>query len=327
MSEALSLSHSPNELELLDDLPTKRPNTLLSGVLWSVAGLAVGLGVIFIDYFSSEWNSQLAQDFLRSPAGQFWLFLIVVQTVYWAAVAKPQYTSLRALAKYFKGDAVAIILWCVLFAMLIFAARIFAPSCGLKIDQATGVKLGYGLPHSGIKLTVHTIIGAAVALMAGAGSLLVRVGFKTLLPSTAAPSMKIKRFLSLRSCLLYFLTIAGLMLGLVTLAQTAKRSAVMYTVCDPPFDRERVLIFGLYYTGIVVLAFAPTFTAMFNAGRKLRDDILPMPSPEDDNWPTWYEKRQKLEQLLEFSNSQGARAILTFAAPLIGSAFSLLTPH
>jgi hypothetical protein len=84
------------------------------------------------------------------------------------------------------------------------------------------------------------------------------------------------------------------------------------------------LVFGLYYTLILVLTFLPTFTILIAAGHKLRDDILPIPSPHNETWESLCAKREKLERLLALSMTEGLRAAIAILAPILGSIISLI---
>jgi len=63
---------------------------------------------------------------------------------------------------------------------------------------------------------------------------------------------------------------------------------------------------------------------LLRTGRKLVRDLLPMPSPIDESWQSWYSRQKSLEELLQLSVSENLRAGIAILAPIAGSLISLL---
>lgn len=221
-----------------------------------------------------------------------------------------------------------LITWLILFVTLIYSSKFFAVSCE------------YNLLNHELKTRLLTLIGGIVAIVAAIGTILVNIGLREVLASSshsmgdsndktieAKQADLVKKYLHLRGRLLHFLSILGIMLGLVTLAQSAKRYLILASpnrTCETDFTVEKVLVFGLYYTLILTLTFLPTFSSLIATGHKLRDDIIPIPSPHNDAWDTACSKRRKLEKLLALSVTESLRALIAILAPVIGSLASLL---
>jgi hypothetical protein len=94
------------------------------------------------------------------------------------------------------------------------------------------------------------------------------------------------------------------------------------------FDREYVLAYGLLFSALLAIAFAPTFFAMRRAGARLRDCSFPLPQPRDPAFFDVVAKRSSFDALLQTSLSatatfKAAAAILT---PLVASLVSTYLP-
>lgn len=299
--------------------------TFTSGTALVVIGFAVGALILLFDYFQLTPEGS---QFIRTSPFQLFLLATIAQTVFWAVAFGSMWPSLRSLREYRKGHLPELITWSILFVTLIYSSRFFAVSCE------------YNVLHHGLKTVVLTLIGGVVAIMAAIGTILVNIGLREVLASSsqsigdsndktieAKQAELVNKYLHLRGRLLHFLSILGIMLGLVTLAQSAKRYLILASPnhsCEPEFTVERVLVFGLYYTLILTLTFLPTFSSLIATGHKLRDDMIPIPSPHNDAWETACSKRRKLGKLLALSVTESLRAVIAILAPVIGSLASLL---
>ena len=300
--------------------------TFTSGTLLVVIGFAVGALIILFDYFPLRPEDS---SFIQTSSFQLFLLATIAQTVFWAVAFGSMWPSLRTLTEYGKGHVPELITWSLLFATLIYSSRFFAVSCK------------YSLHHHGLKTGLLTVLGGVVAIMAALGTILVNIGLREVLANSShsmgnshdvtiesKQADLVKEYLYLRGRLLLFLSILGMMLGLVTLAQSAKRYLIIkspITTCDETvFTVGKVIVFGLYYTLILALTFLPTFSLLITTGHKLRDDIIPIPSPHNDAWESACSKRRKLEKLLALSVTESLRALIAILAPVIGSLASLV---
>lgn len=309
-------------------------STLTSGSILVVVGFLTGVVVLLVDYF--PFTSDEFKDLIKLPAFQLFLFAIVAQTVFWTVAFGSMLPGWRLLWKNAKGHLPEIVAWSLLFAALVFSSRFFAFSCD-----------NYALRHHGLKTSLLTYIGGVVAMMAAVGSILINIGLREILVKSAQSAEHgkednienrqtadvemqhaylVRRYLFLRGSLLHFLSVLGIMLGLVVLAQGAKRYFIQNVAndCAPGFTRDKVLVFGLYYTLILILTFLPTFSLLIATGHKLRDDLLPIPSPHSDKWEDRCKRREKLDDLLALSMTERLRAIIAVSAPILGALISLL---
>ena len=85
---------------------------------------------------------------------------------------------------------------------------------------------------------------------------------------------------------------------------------------DSVFAFERVLIYGLGFTLVIALLYAPAHVRLHALGERLRDALTPEPRAADD-WAECYERRQALTTLL------GLQAGLTAS---IGPAAAIAAP-
>lgn len=296
--------------------------TFSSATILSILGFAIGIGILLFDYF--KFNDAEIR-FVSTPEFKVWLLSITAQTVFWAVALLYLWPALRNLKEHAKNHIPEIVIWAALFAVLIYASRYFALDCP-----------DYNFRNHGLKTGLLTYTGGAVAVLAGIGNVLVNIGLRDLLANKLQQKnldsdIKLQKecvrdYLDLRGSLLQFLSLLGIMLGLVILAQSAKRIAIIAdgSECVTKFTSQKVLVFGLYYTVILILTFLPTFFILVMARRKLQNGILPVPSPNSDDWDKWCGKQEKLERVLAFTMTDSLRATVAILAPLIGSLIPLI---
>ena len=92
------------------------------------------------------------------------------------------------------------------------------------------------------------------------------------------------------------------------------------------FPREFVLMYGGFFTLLLALLYAPVYQTLLDTGRKLVDGACPAVEPRSSAWTDVYEKRKKLEELLqlEVTTSSSFRAGIAIMAPLASSVVGLL---
>ena len=94
------------------------------------------------------------------------------------------------------------------------------------------------------------------------------------------------------------------------------------------FEPEYVLEYGLFFTGLLAIAYAPCFLAMRRAGSRLRNKAYPLLAPGGERFFDRLDERRQLDAFLQTTlsgnaNFKAAAAILT---PLAGSLLSLVIP-
>lgn len=94
------------------------------------------------------------------------------------------------------------------------------------------------------------------------------------------------------------------------------------------FAREYVLEYGLFFTGLLAIAYAPSFLAMRRAGLRLRNKAYPMLAPGNAGFFDRLEERRRLDEFLQTNLSANAnfKAGVAILTPLAGSVVSLLLP-
>ncbi len=102
-----------------------------------------------------------------------------------------------------------------------------------------------------------------------------------------------------------------------------------YPKCtEVPFDQEYVLAYGLLFTGVLGLAFAPSYLFMRRAGAELRDRSYPLPEPQDPKFFEIVERRNSFDVLLQTNLSATAtfKAGVAILTPLAASLVSTNLP-
>jgi hypothetical protein len=90
---------------------------------------------------------------------------------------------------------------------------------------------------------------------------------------------------------------------------------------------EALLLYALFFAGLLAVVLVPAYTAWQNRATSLRDFLYPI--PEDGRPPKiWYENRSDLEGLLGTNLGASSRflAITGVLAPLIGTIIAVIIP-
>ena len=189
------------------------------------------------------------------------------------------------------------------------------------------------LVNHGLKLGVIVDIGLILALLGMAGMLATAIGFNALQPSRPPDREDLQAFLTLRNELTFLLTVAAVLVGLAAVATGLLRVALL-AVADVPiffedklkYEPEYVVAYGVFFSALLGLVFAVSFTAMRAAGGRLRECTHPLPGPADPDFGEVLARRAVLDDVLQtrlsaFSALKAGGAILT---PLLGSLASFL---
>ena len=140
---------------------------------------------------------------------------------------------------------------------------------------------------------------------------------------------RVNHLLLLRECLLSALTTVGLLVSAGVLLTGAQRQAALADAkFTAPYPSAYVLIWGLAFSGLLVVNFLPAFRRLSRLANATIDAMLPVLPPGADGWQDRLQERNDLAGLLQVTG--GVKDVLTsavlVAGPLISSAFSMFLP-
>jgi hypothetical protein len=318
-------------MKTTSDLP--EPYKIL---LYCTIGFFYGLAVLFLGflYFHTKegfpyigfgFNDELFASILEV---KFWFLLTILQAILWGAVCAYLWHLRQSLKRRFENlnrKSGQILLWILLFFPLVLPPLVFAPKCQYAFTQY----------HSGIKTTILGFTGFMIVLLVGVAILLVDFAIRSFDGSFSADkeidSQKstdlISKYLQLKENLSRLLLILAAMLSSYTLFIDAKRRAIIASqgYCTPAFTLKHVLLYALYFSAMIAIAYFPVYVNLLIVGRKLCDELLPMPPPQSDSWMDKYEQRKKLEGILQLklTTIESIQSGLGILAPVVSYLLSL----
>jgi hypothetical protein len=307
------------------------------------------IGGVFAWVLWGAKSTPQSSAFISTPQFLLWLLMLCAQATFWVLALAFVIVTVRRRWNELRDaqalSSVRIAEIAVSALLLLALARVFSFSgqtafFGLVSTSFKHVPQGGAWPlwrHT-TKVPVLVVIALIVGLVALVGIWLIGFAFERLGQTKQTTAHDIERFLSLRTDLSALLAIVGTIIGLGTLATGALRQAVLAANNEPffkqhpgmklEFAQEYVLAYGLFFTGLLAIAFAPSLLAMRAAGARLRDRAYPLPEPTDSSFGAVNDKRKALDELLQVNLSATAtfKAGVAILAPLAGSVVTLLLP-
>ncbi len=288
-------------------------------------GLAMGggiLGIVIILFGYPFPEGSASQRFVQQPTFVVWLFLIGLLTALLTMFAAPLWLSLKSYKEHYIHNKLDIII-----SMVITTLLFITPSLLRDLGQVPTPDLQYHTEKIGIIL----LFGLVTTMPAWAAIMLIRIASQSTFAAiestrdeTALMAL-VNRYLDYRQALQRYITILGVLVGLLTLATGALRSVqISAGVTESEYPIAVVLVYGLYYTIILALIYTPTYLSLLDAGSRLRDRIYPL-----DSLPSLIEnagKRAKMDEILQLNvrTEQSLRAGIAILAPLLSGLFSSL---
>jgi uncharacterized membrane protein YagU involved in acid resistance len=288
-------------------------------LLVGFCGFLAGIGLLLLGGFQTNRS----KAFVESTGFAVWAATIGVQTAFWVIVAGPLWAGLATVWRRAKlgrpatvAIAAALILILIVFPLFSQAGEIPWPLWG---------------HHS--KTRALTIIGGLlVGVPALSGIALVQQQVRRR-ETEPIDDEDVRTALEARTEMLRFLSVAGAVIGLAVLAAGALRKATVPTfVREGDFPQEGVLLYGAFFTGLLLLVYVPSHLALRALGLKIREHYFPlsqMPDPDADSFKGWLDKRTSLETLLQLNitPSQQLQTSLFILAPLLSAVITSLIPR
>jgi hypothetical protein len=279
--------------------------------------------------------------FISTPEFLVWLELLCAQGAFWALAAIPVFQTVRGLVRELRfeggltattiaGIAVSGIALISLAAAYTFARQLIPTT----LTQRTKYPADWPLAHHSLRIDVLSGIGFSISALAVVGIWLAGIEFHRIAGERRADLPTVEHFLDLRNRLNSLLATVGIIIGLATLATGALRN-VFLALNDPAaarpvfeFDAQYVLVYGFFLSGLLAIAFAPSYLAMRAAGAQLRDLAYPLPPPGHPTFTGVVKERGAFDDYLQTSLSASAsfKAGVAIVTPLAGSLLGLLIP-
>jgi hypothetical protein len=289
-------------------------------LLIGIGGFLFGVGVLLI----GSAKTTTSETFVGTSGFKVWAVLIGAQTAYWAVIAGPLWADLVDVWRQSPlGRNETLVLGAALIVIVIVFPLI-----------SVGHRVAWPLWGQSSKIQALTIIGGlAVGVPALSGIAMVQqqISARGARPVSASD---IPAAVEGRRMITKFLSIAGAVIGLAVLASGALRKATVPQafIRDTDFPQEYVLLYGAFFTGLLLLVYVPAHLSLRTLGLKIRDHFFPvdqMPEPDDDRFKAWVDKRGVLETFLQLnvSPSQQLQASLFILAPLISAVITSLVPR
>jgi hypothetical protein len=288
-------------------------------LLLGLGGFLAGIGLLLLGGFQTDRS----KAFVESTGFAVWATTIGVQTAFWVIVAGPLWAGLATVWRRTRlgrsamvAIAAALVLILIVFPLFSLAAEIPWPLGGHQL-----------------KTRALTIIGGLlVGVPALSGIALVQEQVRRR-ETEPIDNEDLRVALEARTEMLRFLYVAGAVIGLAVLAAGALRKATVPAfVPEGDFPQEGVLLYGAFFTGLLLLVYVPAHLALKRLGLKIRDHYFPlfrMPEPDADSFKSWLDKRTTLETLLQLNvtPSQQLQTSLFILAPLLSAVVTSLIPR
>ena len=276
-------------------------------------GFVTGMGIILWDANSTPES----QRFISSPEFRVWLLLIGAQTALWFALLVPLIELLRTLS-FDKRILPKCVLYLLGFILLLVESKYSRPEV-------------HPLAYHTVKMPLISVVGSIVGTLAIVGIWLVQAALERMrlrieIESGEGHTKEIKEFLSLQTTLERCLLAAGIIIGAATLATGGLRNATLAYEKTATFPREYVLLYGMFFSGLLALIYAPVYASLSAVRACLYDAIIPVPVTPPDSWSSWHSNRKAVGELLQVQSGPitsftNGVSVLT---PLIGSLVAIL---
>ena len=284
-----------------------------------------------------------SEAFIATPEFVLWLLILCAQASFWilalgyvAGTVFRRTKDLRSRGLLTPGRVLPLA--ASLLALIVLPALVVSSGEDTPLRHIPA-KGQFPLADNEAKITPIVVLGLAIGFLAIVGMWAATMALNRLRPNGQPSAELLGRFLALRREVGALLSVAGTLVGLATLSSGALRLAVLaanqepYFAGLPPteeleFASGYVLAYGLFFTGLLAIAFAPSFLAMRAAGDRLRDAAHPLVAPNHPNFADVVAKRNGLDAVLQTNLSASAtfKAGAAILTPLAGSLVALVLP-
>jgi hypothetical protein len=327
--------------ELPRDAPTTAPRggsaaryVSSPGAAIVLAGLAVAATVFWILWGADSTGR--SRDFVSTPQFILWLLILCglsallmlaawpVTRIFWQRASELRSHGGLGLPAWLY----LAVGWVVLVGLLAFPLYLRQLPWASSVAEGVPVADEWPLVHHELKLTVVSLASFLLAFLTIGGIWFVGIALARM-SSEEEEANQTERFFALREGFTVLLAIASALLGLSMFATAALRSAVIAADPDSRYEIGYILAFGLWFSGLLALACAPSYAALRAAGSSLVDRACPLPETTDAKLVDTLEKRQALERLLGLNLTASAvvKSGAVIASPFIGSLIGLLIPE
>jgi hypothetical protein len=308
--------------------------------LYVLATSLIGFGIVLCLYVWFYPHPDLiGQQFEATPQFWIWVFLLGVEAMFYTVVLIPSWKQFIDLLKeQFRGkdprQRISIVIM-LLLASLFFVLLLESVDVAVNLMRRS-IQFNFPEGHSW-RITFMTLYAAITVLPIILGMLLIQTRVHNKSAEIEAAKQDQARLFEIARELLRYrhilqtsLLIAGVMVSILPVATGALRSilVVLGQANDNNFPMTLIAVYGLFYTSILIVFYAPVHLLLAETSRKLRDELCPI----DDlaALEVNLKKREALDEWLETNNglSQNLRTGVVTLFPLITSlVVSLLGPN
>lgn len=314
-----------------DDTPT----ALIRAPLWLlVLAPVVALGATPVWVLWDATRTHESSTFISTPQFPLWLLLLCASAAVWALgvifLAGLGRSAVRGLCwrQWLSLVFAGLVLWLLLYVFVSSAltGRYFMPS------EVRLAGFPESIPLVNYELKIKVLVG--IPLLVGSVAIILMwataMALNPLRPSgsdrSQPTSQDLRTFLALRRNLIALLSFAGILIGLGILSAGALRAAVLAVKLK--FAQEYIVVYGLFFSGLLAVVSVPAFLALRSAGAYLRDCAYPLPAPSHPEFADVITKRKALDTLLQTNLSASAtfKAGAAILTPLAGGLLTLVLP-
>jgi hypothetical protein len=182
------------------------------------------------------------------------------------------------------------------------------------------------LPHGDVRaILLGALTMPAVVLIAYC---VVRMGqrLREARPPEGDLRAQVAGYQHLRRRLQRLLVAAGTLIGLQMLTLATLREAIVAGVPHSPLSRVVVVVFAVYFSGLLTVLAIPAWSAVGDEGRRLADVLAPLPVDPGEMTTDWYARRRASLEFLGLGTGPGPvlQVVLAVLGPLIGAGLGAL---
>jgi hypothetical protein len=290
--------------------------SLLAGAMSGV----ITLGLLIIN---PKTISLIGRKFLSLPEFWVWAFLVIVSMMLITILMIPMWISLNGFKVSIKKHLGSLIISATLLLFMLLA-----PS--LLNTQIANFDFRIILPeHHSFRMYVILFYSFIAILPAFLGIILIQIYVLNLVKETTSGGDEtqielVKELLDSRDQLQTYLLILGILVSLITIATGGLRSLVLTLSENLHYPVSLVIIYGLYFSFLLIIIYSPAHLALSQAAKKLRDAVYPIESMETLAEDT--EKRKNFDVVFQLNKGLGItfQNSIILLSPLLTSLLSSL---